>query len=80
MIYSVETSARIMNAMRDVELANNGYIFVAHDAMLAKGLREAGYTVVAARDAFGLPAYRVFTAAGYAAEIAEARMAWRKTA
>lgn len=70
-IYTVEESARIMNAMRAAELGNNGYAVLSLGRVTIEALETAGYTVRPCLDLFGLPASRVFTAAGLAAFDAE---------
>ena len=71
MIYSIETSARILAAMAAAESGNNGYAFCYLSPDVAAAVRLAGYHAIpAAHPIGGRPCYRVFTPRGYAAAMA----------
>lgn len=62
-IYTVEQSAAILNAIADIEMANNGYADFEHDEVIAQAVMLAGYTVISTINLFGQRVYRGFTAA-----------------
>jgi RIO-like serine/threonine protein kinase len=65
-IYTHEQTAKIFAAMKDIELANNGYAFIGHiigkDADVAQALTSAGYKVITAPNLHGRMEYKGFTA------------------
>lgn len=46
MIYTPETSALILDAMRGIQISNNGWIWIDNDPALIDALRVAGYTII----------------------------------
>jgi len=68
MIYSIETTARILNAMQAAKDANNGYAFVFVAPDVAQALNLAGFKTLPARHPInGRPCYRTFTPDSYKA-------------
>tara|TARA_R110000868_G_scaffold233914_1_gene487619 strand:- start:3434 stop:3754 length:321 start_codon:yes stop_codon:yes gene_type:complete len=55
MIYTPETSALILDAMRAIQISNNGWIWIKNDPALIKALQTAGYTII--ETAAGVQAY-----------------------
>ena len=71
MIYSVETTARIMGAMQAAQDANNGYAFLFLAPEVPEALRLAGLHVFpGAHPINGRPCHMVFTADSYRAYVA----------
>ena len=64
-IYSVETTARILNAIREVSEAPEGYCWLPIDHEVAAGLTLAGFRNWYKRGDCGTPGRLVYTPAGY---------------
>lgn len=46
MIYTPETSALILDAMRGIQISNNGWTWIKNDLALINALQTAGYTII----------------------------------
>jgi hypothetical protein len=66
MIYTPETSAKILDAMSGIAMSNNGWSWVENDATLIEALRVAGYTMI--ETTAGVKAYSRAAQAALAAE------------
>lgn len=60
-IYTADQSARILQAIENIELANNGYAFIGHDAQIAQAVEAAGYVVLYVPNLHGRKEYKGFT-------------------
>lgn len=60
-IYTHEQTAQIFAAMQDIELSNNGYAFIGHDAEVANAVQSAGYVVLYVPNLHGRKEYKGFT-------------------
>lgn len=65
MIYSVETTARILNAIKAVSEAPTGVLWLDVDHEVAAGLTLAGFRCFVERNADGRPGRLVYTPQGY---------------
>jgi hypothetical protein len=74
MIYSIDDSAAIMDAINGILLANNGYSDIGNNAVVVEAVKAAGFKVVKGTSLFGLPTHKAFTAEGAAAQLAEQAM------
>ena len=66
MIYTTETSAKILAAMQGVTLSNNGWSWIENDPALIDALQIAGYTII--ETAAGVKAYSRAAQTAIAAE------------
>jgi hypothetical protein len=74
MIYSIEMTARILQAMDALNGANNGYAFLHIGPDVANALRLAGFRSCSGIHPHdGRPCYMVFTPKGWDAYVAELR-------
>lgn len=60
-IYTHEQTAKIFEAMQNIELSNNGYAFIGHDAEVANAVQSAGYVVLYVPNLHGRKEYKGFT-------------------
>ena len=66
MVYTPETSAKILAAMQDIAMSNNGWSLIENDPSLVKALQTAGYTIIETKA--GVKAYSRAAQTALAAE------------
>lgn len=71
MIYSIEDSAAIMDAINGIMLANNGYSDIGNNPVVIEAVKAAGFTVIKGTNLWGGRTHKAFTAAGAKAQLAE---------
>lgn len=75
MIYSIEESAAIMDAINGTLLANNGYSDIGNNPVVIEAVKAAGFTVIKGTNLWGGRTHKAFTAAGAKAQLAEQALA-----
>jgi len=66
-IFTAEQTTKILDAIMDIEMGNNGYADIGTDRTIAEAVALAGYTVLHVAATAGGFVYRGFTKAAQAA-------------
>lgn len=61
MIFTPEASAKILSAISDVLMSNNGYADIGNDPEVIKGVELAGFVVIVSTNLHGLKTHKAFT-------------------
>ena len=75
MIYSIEDSDAIMDAINGILLANNGYSDIGNNPVVIEAVKAAGFTVIKGTNLWAGRTHKAFTAAGAKAQLAEQALA-----